>query len=59
MSTWTYGLGKPLMVGLVLLATILAVAGYFAVKAAWRWHLIRSWRARGRASGCQKSIQDK
>lgn len=46
MSAWTYGLGKPLVVGLVLLATLLAVAGYFAVKAAWRWHLIKSWRLR-------------
>ncbi|MBI2307753.1 MAG: DUF2062 domain-containing protein [Rhodocyclales bacterium] len=46
MSAWTYGLGKPLIVGLVLLAVLLATTGYFAVKAAWRWHLIRAWRRR-------------
>ncbi|MFC5303029.1 DUF2062 domain-containing protein [Azospira restricta] len=46
MSAWTYGLGKPLVIGLVLLGALLATAGYFAVKAAWRWHLIRAWRRR-------------
>ncbi|MDQ5915677.1 MAG: uncharacterized protein QG584_1569, partial [Pseudomonadota bacterium] len=51
MSTWTYGLGKPLLVGLILLATMLAVVGYFTVKAAWRWHLIRNWRARRPRAG--------
>lgn len=46
MSEWTSGLGMPLLVGLLLLATILAVAGYLVVKAVWRWHLIRAWRRR-------------
>ena len=46
MSTWAYGLGQPLVVGLVVLATLLAVAGYFATKAAWRLYLIRAWRQR-------------
>lgn len=46
MSTWTYGLGQPLVVGLVVLATLLAVTGYFATKAAWRLYLIRAWRQR-------------
>jgi uncharacterized protein (DUF2062 family) len=48
MSTWTYGLGKPLLIGLVLLASGLAVAGYFATKTAWRWHLVRAWKRRQR-----------
>lgn len=47
-ADWTVGLGKPLALGLVLLASALAVAGYFAVKAAWRVYLIRSWRRRQR-----------
>ena len=46
MSAWAYGLGKPLVIGLVLLAVLLAAIGYFAVKAAWRWHLVRAWRHR-------------
>ncbi len=48
MSDWTYGLGKPLLIGLLLLANGLAVAGYFATKSAWRWHLVRAWKRRQR-----------
>jgi len=44
---WMIGLGPPLALGLVLLAAGLAVAGYFAVRVAWRIHLIRAWRRRG------------
>lgn len=54
MSEWTYGLGKPLIVGLILLASLLATSGYFAVKAAWRWHLIRAWHKRRRARSTGK-----
>ncbi|MBC9071955.1 DUF2062 domain-containing protein [Thauera sp. CAU 1555] len=43
---WMGGLGKPLAVGLVLLASGLSAAGYFGVKAAWRVWLIRAWRRR-------------
>jgi uncharacterized protein (DUF2062 family) len=43
---WMAGLGKPLALGLVLLAAILSLAGYFVVKAAWRYWLIRAWRRR-------------
>jgi len=43
---WMIGLGTPLAVGLVLLASGLAVAGYFLVKLAWRIYLIRAWRRR-------------
>ncbi len=48
MSDWTYGLGAPLALGLVILASSLALIGYFSVKAAWRWHLVRVWRRRSR-----------
>lgn len=43
---WMIGLGSPLALGLVLLATGLAVTGYFLVRVAWRIHLIRTWRRR-------------
>lgn len=49
-SAWTMTLGKPLAVGLPLLATLLALGGYWLVKAAWRWHLIRAWRRRHRTT---------
>jgi hypothetical protein len=49
MQTWMIGVGKPLGIGLVLLAIMLAVAGYFLTKAAWRIWLIRAWRRRNRA----------
>ena len=40
------GVGKPLAVGLVLLAATLALAGYMLTKAVWRVWLIRAWRRR-------------
>lgn len=46
LGDWAMGLGKPLAVGLLLLGTLLAVAGYFVVRAAYRMWLIRAWRAR-------------
>jgi len=46
MLHWMIGVGKPLGIGLVLLAAGLAVIGYFAVKAAWRIYLIAAWRRR-------------
>ncbi len=48
---WAYGLGKPLVVGLLLLASALAAAGYFSVKLIWRAYLIRAWRQRRLARG--------
>lgn len=51
MAEWMAGIGRPLGIGLVVLASGLAVAGYFAVKAAWRIYLIRAWRHRRRGSG--------
>lgn len=46
MQTWMIGVGKPLGIGLVLLATLLALAGYVLTRAAWRFWLIRAWRRR-------------
>lgn len=46
---WTSSLGKPFILGLVLLAFILAIAGYLLVLAGWRAHVIFSWNKRNRA----------
>jgi hypothetical protein len=45
-SQWMISLGQPLVVGLVLLATLLAGAGYLLMRIAWRWYLVRAWRHR-------------
>lgn len=38
---WAVQLGEPLLVGLPLLAVLLAATGYFLVKLVWRWYLVR------------------
>jgi len=43
---WTLSLGKPLAVGLVVLASALAVSGYVAAQLAWRAYVILAWRRR-------------
>jgi len=54
-AQWMAGLGAPLALGLLLLASALAVAGYFVVRGVWRWHLVRAWRARGAARSAKKT----
>jgi len=46
MLGWMAGVGKPLGIGLIVLAGGLAVLGYFAVKLAWRLYLVAAWRRR-------------
>jgi uncharacterized protein (DUF2062 family) len=48
LGTWTLSLGKPLAVGLLALASTLAVAGYFAMDFAWRAYVVGAWKARAR-----------
>lgn len=43
---WTASLGKPLALGLAVLAVGLAIAGYVLVQLAWRAHVILAWRSR-------------
>ena len=43
---WLATAGKPLLVGLPLLAVVLAVVGYFAVDWMWRLHVMFEWRRR-------------
>jgi len=45
---WLGQLGWPLVVGVLLLATVLAVLGYVAVRVGWRYWLVRSWHQRKR-----------
>lgn len=46
MFDWMLSLGKPLAVGLPLLAVTLAVAGYLLVDQAWRLYVRLAWRRR-------------
>jgi uncharacterized protein len=46
LAVWAAELGKPLAVGLIVLASSLAVTGYFGVRWGWRLWLIRQWRRR-------------
>ena len=43
---WLTSVGKPLLIGLPLLALLLAAIGYVFVRIAWRWYAIRKWRRR-------------
>lgn len=45
---WLAAMGKPFLLGLFLLALILAVSGYLLVIAAWRVHVMLSWKKRRR-----------
>lgn len=43
---WIASLGDTLLVGLAIQCTALAVGGYLATMLAWRWIVVRAWRAR-------------
>ena len=45
---WVVSLGKPLLVGMPLLGVLLSIAGYFAVRGAWRLHVIYEWHRRAK-----------
>ena len=45
---WFTALGKPILIGLPLLAIGLAIVGYFAVRLAWYLAVVWKWRARKR-----------
>lgn len=48
MGQWMIGLGPPLALGIFLLACLLAVLGYVAVRGVWSIYLRRIWHARKR-----------
>ena len=45
---WVLSLGRPLAVGLVVLASVLAIAGYVAAQIAWRAYVVAAWRRRAK-----------
>jgi len=45
---WFQMLGKPLLIGLPMLATGLAIAGYITIRLAWRFYVVMKWRSRRR-----------
>ena len=45
---WMKRLGKPLALGLVLLAFTFALVGFVAVRIGWRCHAVWRWRRRAR-----------
>jgi uncharacterized protein (DUF2062 family) len=45
---WMAQLGKPLVIGLVMLALTLASLGWVTVRIAWRCHAVWAWRRRAR-----------
>lgn len=52
---WVLSLGRPLAVGLLVLAVGLAIAGYVFVQLAWRTHVILAWRRRLRRRATSNS----
>jgi uncharacterized protein (DUF2062 family) len=46
--SWVGHLGKPLAVGVLMLALTLALVGWLAVRIGWRCHAVWAWRRRGR-----------
>lgn len=51
LAHWAGQLGKPLILGLVLLATSLAALGWLAVRICWRWQAMRAWQKRALRRG--------
>lgn len=45
---WLASVGKPLVIGLPLLALLLAITGYFVVDWAWRLYVRCAWESRRR-----------
>jgi uncharacterized protein (DUF2062 family) len=45
-AEWLGSIGKPLLVGLPLLALLLSATSYLVVRGAWRWYVIGAWRRR-------------
>jgi uncharacterized protein len=45
---WVVSLGKPLFVGIVLLALLLSIGGYGLVRGGWRLYAVYEWRKRAK-----------
>lgn len=49
MQQWMLAVARPLAVGLIILADVLALAGYCMTRGAWRLYLVRHWQRRRKA----------
>mgnify|MGYP001794353230 CR=1 FL=1 len=45
---WLMSIGKPLLIGLPLLALLLAAISYPLVRVGWRCYMVRAWQRRKR-----------
>jgi hypothetical protein len=54
---WLISLGKPLLVGISLLALLLSFVGYFVIRGGWRLYAIYEWRKRAKRRG-QRGVED-
>ncbi len=54
-GAWTLSLGKPLGIGLLALASTLAITGYLAMDLGWRLYVVSAWRARKRRRALRKN----
>lgn len=48
MAQWVGSLGKPLAVGVLMLALTLSLTGWVVVRVGWRCHVVAAWRKRAR-----------
>ncbi|GAB4507830.1 MAG: DUF2062 domain-containing protein [Sulfuricaulis sp.] len=45
-STELIRIWKPFLLGSLLVSSVSAAAGFFGIRALWRWHVIRDWEKR-------------
>ena len=45
---------QPFLLGCFIVSTLSALIGYFAIHAAWRWHVINNWEKRKLARAMRK-----
>lgn len=55
MAGWMASLGKPLVVGVLMLALTLALVGWLVVRVGWRCHAVWAWRRRARVRAARVS----
>ena len=48
LTQWVIGLDKPLALGLIILASIIAAIGYLVMRIGWRYWLINTLKKRQR-----------
>jgi hypothetical protein len=46
LAQWMLGLGRPLALGLITLASALSATAYLLVRVVWRQYLVRAWQRR-------------